>query len=80
MKSARTSFLLLAFVFIFMQKSIAAYEEKSPYNTSSLMQWFFIQSNIAWFSKVSFRELCLLHAAALKTTVKKNLHFWLELI
>lgn len=34
MKSARTSFLLLAFVFIFMQKSMAAYKQKSQYNTS----------------------------------------------
>lgn len=65
MKSARTSFLLLAFVFIFMQKSIAAYNEKRGYNASPLNQWF-IQSNTACFSKASFTELFLLHAAALK--------------
>lgn len=78
MKSARTSFLLLAFVFIFMQKSIAAYKEKSQYNTLPLTQWVFISSNIACFSKVSFTELSPLHAAALKTTTQKNLHFCLE--
>lgn len=65
MKSARTSFLLLAFVFIFMQKSIAAYKEKCGYNALPLNQRF-IQSNIAHFSKASCTALFLLHVAALK--------------
>lgn len=36
MKSARTNFLLLAFVFMFMQKSMAAYEKNSKVSLLNL--------------------------------------------